>query len=202
MTGIKTVSGRQIFTYSCYSVGFTYRLFDFAGTIGTTTETDDEGWLTTIVTTRPVTTATAEETGDGITWDELTGLESDSTLPAGAGISGTQEPGGTQLQLSMSSLVVSVTSEAASSGGGPEAPFGAIVGGVIGGVALMAFVAFALWHVRFQRRRAAAAGCAQGGAAFGGSPWQNFVVLEDRSIPNAVKLGSPLSPGELSAARG
>lgn len=38
---------------------------------------------------------------------------------------------------------------------GSKAPIGAIVGGVVGGVALIALVAFGLWFIRFQKRKAA-----------------------------------------------
>ncbi|RTE83210.1 hypothetical protein BHE90_002194 [Fusarium euwallaceae] len=42
------------------------------------------------------------------------------------------------------------------SDGGSETPIGAIVGGVVGGVALIALIAFGLWFIRFQKRKAAA----------------------------------------------
>lgn len=42
-----------------------------------------------------------------------------------------------------------------SGGGGGGAPVGAIVGGVIGGVALIVGVAFAIWFIRFQKKKQA-----------------------------------------------
>ena len=40
--------------------------------------------------------------------------------------------------------------------GGSDTPVGAIVGGVIGGVALILLIAFGIWFIRFQKRKAAA----------------------------------------------
>ena len=40
-------------------------------------------------------------------------------------------------------------------GGGGGAPVGAIVGGVIGGVALLVAIGFAIWFIRFQKKKAA-----------------------------------------------
>ncbi|KAM0420636.1 hypothetical protein ACHAPT_011552 [Fusarium lateritium] len=66
-------------------------------------------------------------------------------------------------------VTVTVGSEAEQTGrqpssghsvGGSEPPIGAIVGGVVGGVALIALVAFGLWFIRFQKRKAAAAAAA------------------------------------------
>lgn len=40
-----------------------------------------------------------------------------------------------------------------SGGGGGGAPIGAIVGGVIGGIALIVAVGFAIWFIRFQKKK-------------------------------------------------
>ena len=49
------------------------------------------------------------------------------------------------------------TSGGGSGGGRNATPIGAIVGGSIGGVALLLLVAFGIWFIRFQKRKAAAA---------------------------------------------
>ncbi|KAM5353669.1 hypothetical protein ACJ41O_000319 [Fusarium nematophilum] len=226
-TGIKTAGNSEITAYVCANVFWMFSMVESTETEVTTTGTDDEGELTTIVVTRSVS---------------VTGV-------TGAGIAETEEPTSTpSSESSTSSLAASATSEAANSGGRSEIPVGAIVGGVIGSVALIVFIAFALWYVRFHKKTAAAgSNGAQGGTggpqhaahgyepmamqqptpgpesvsfqsqtlspaspdnhspnplgspALNSSPGQNFVVVAaaDQSIPNAVKPDSPLLPYEL-----
>ncbi|KAK7414772.1 hypothetical protein QQX98_006374 [Neonectria punicea] len=49
------------------------------------------------------------------------------------------------------------TEEGGSDDSGPDTPVGAIVGGVVGGLALIVFLGFGFWFIRFQKKKAAKA---------------------------------------------
>ncbi|KAM5362309.1 hypothetical protein ACJZ2D_012590 [Fusarium nematophilum] len=94
-------------------------------------------------------------------------------------------------------------------GAGPETPVGAIVGGVIGGLALIVLAAFVLWYIRFQKRKAAGASIqdqvqptVSGHDSMAFQPQMRPVASGDRyypgpppteDFPNVVKLPS-ISP--------
>lgn len=62
------------------------------------------------------------------------------------------------------------------SDGGSNTPVGAIVGGVIGGVALIALVAFGFWFMRWYKRRAL--GAAGTDAAAGAAPHETYPMTQ------------------------
>lgn len=106
----------------------------YADTSVTRTSVVTEGDEKTTVTVIHTPTDTADDKEDG-------GSNSDDD---------TSNPGGQDNQSSDNE-----GSSSGGGGGGGGAPVGAIVGGVIGGVALIVAIGFAIWFIRFQKKKAA-----------------------------------------------
>ncbi|KAG9251210.1 uncharacterized protein F5Z01DRAFT_299656 [Emericellopsis atlantica] len=107
-----------------------------------TTEEDDKIKTVTKVITENTATATPN--------DENSVDGGDASNPGSDGDTSNKDKGGSD-----SNNDASKDNNGGNSGGGGSTPIGAIVGGTIGGVALLLLIAFAIWFIRFQKKKSA-----------------------------------------------
>ncbi|KAF5005239.1 hypothetical protein FDECE_8297 [Fusarium decemcellulare] len=146
ITGIKHFSTGDITAYACGDTQVNYPVFDRGDPALTAVE---DGSSATIQSTPPIITKTATVTRDPTTsTDEhqLPTINVSNLLPVTQTVLITESQSQSQAAATETNEYKHVS--------GP--PVGAIVGGVVGGFALLTIVAFGIWYARFLSRKAAA----------------------------------------------